>query len=79
MADFAIRTPDTAPEKAKTTLAQVQKKFGFIPNILAIMSNAPALLKGYVAVSEAFEESSLSPTEQTVVLMGASFENSCNY
>jgi len=31
----------------------VQKKFGFTPNLLATMANAPALLSGYVALDSA--------------------------
>jgi uncharacterized peroxidase-related enzyme len=68
-----------APEAAREVLAQVRKKFGFVPNLLGNMAHAPSLLKAYLTVSTLLDESSLTPTERQVVLLAASAENNCGY
>ncbi len=76
---YAVHTVATAPESAKETLAGAQKAFGFLPNLLGVMAEAPSLVKAYVALIGLFEESSLSPSERQTVLLAASYENNCDY
>jgi hypothetical protein len=45
MSTFTIHTIDTA--KSKPLLENTQKTVGFIPNMHAIMAEAPSLLEGY--------------------------------
>jgi uncharacterized peroxidase-related enzyme len=77
--NYPVNTIETAPESARPTLAAAQKGFGFLPNLLAVMSTAPALLEGYLTLSRIFDSSSLSPTERQVVLLAVSRENGCAY
>lgn len=79
MGRFELHTVDTAPEGSKGTLQAVEDKDGFAPNLMKEFAGAPAALKGYVALSQAFEESSLSPAEQQLVLVSAAVENECHY
>ncbi len=74
-----VKTIETAPEEAKETLKQVQSAFGFVPNLMGVFANSPETLKAYLNVSELFEATSFSPTEQQVVLLTASYENTCDY
>jgi len=76
---YAVHTVATAPESAKETLAGAQKAFGFLPNLLGVMAEAPALLKAYRALAGLFEETSFTPTERQIVLLTASYENGCTY
>ncbi|MDP2740146.1 MAG: carboxymuconolactone decarboxylase family protein [Pseudorhodobacter sp.] len=76
---YPVNTLDTAPEATKPILIAAQKGFGFLPNLLAVMSTAPALLEGYMTLSRIFDSSSLSPTERQIVLLAASRENGCAY
>lgn len=69
----------TAPEATRDVLTQARRKFGFVPNLLGVMANAPSLLKAYLTVSSLFDESSLTPTERQVVLLAASAQNNCGY
>lgn len=68
-----------APEPAREVLGKVKKNFGFIPNLLGNMANAPPLLKAYLAVGTLFDQTSLTPTERQVVLLTVSAENGCGY
>jgi len=79
MSEFTFHEKSNAPEKAKPLLEKAEQGFGFIPNILKGMAEAPGLLEGYMTLSGLFEQTELSPTEQQVVLMAASHENQCHY
>ena len=79
MAEFTIHTVDTAPEGSKQILEGAAGKYGFTPNLLAVLAESPAALKAYTSLAGAVGETSLSPTEQQVVLMTTSFENGCTY
>lgn len=76
---FPVHTVATASPEARETLTGAEKAFGFVPNLLGTMAEAPALLKGYLALSRLFDESSLSPTERQLVLLTVSYENACAY
>lgn len=76
---WTLHSPETAPEAARTPLAQASEKFGRVPNLLAAMAESPALLNGYLAVASAFRGSSLSPLEQHVVLQTVNATNTCHY
>lgn len=76
---YNIHTETTAPESARQILTQVKGKFGFIPNLLGTMANAPALLKGYLTLAEIFDSSSFTPTERQIVLLATSRANGCAY
>jgi|GEM_PF-2188177 len=43
---YTIHTAETAPEPARELLEQTQKAYGFLPNLLGVMAEAPALLDG---------------------------------
>lgn len=76
---YTVHTPETAPETARPFLEGAQKKFGFVPNLLGIMADAPAVLKSYLTLVEIFESTSFSPTERQIVLLATSHVNGCAY
>ncbi len=79
MTDFTIHTKDSAPDASKDLLGAAQAEFGFVPNLLGEMADAPSLLKAYWAVREALQSSSLTPQEQQVVVLTVSYVNECTY
>lgn len=76
---YPVHTPETAPESARATLEGAAKAYGFVPNLLGVMAEAPALVQAYTAVSRLFEQTSLTPTERQVVLLTVSAHNGCTY
>lgn len=78
---FQIRVLDVeaAPAAARNMLKAAHDKFGFVPNLLGVMANAPALLEGYLALSTIFDKTSLSPTERQIILLATSYDNGCDY
>ncbi len=77
--NYKVHDIASAPEGAKPTLTAAQQAYGFLPNLLGVMAEAPALLKGYATLSKIFEESSFSPAERQVVLLTTSYTNECGY
>jgi len=78
MSRFPIHTARTAPE-AKDLIETAQNAFGFLPNLLGTMAEAPALLEGYMTLATIFDQTDLSPTERQIVLMVNNRLNGCTY
>jgi uncharacterized peroxidase-related enzyme len=76
---LTVHSETTAPDASKPILEGVRKAYGFLPNMLGTMAEAPALLKGYQTLGKIFQESSLSAAEQQVVILTTSYENACTY
>jgi uncharacterized peroxidase-related enzyme len=70
---------ETAPEKSRPLLENVQKSFKFIPNLFGVFANSPVLLEGYLGLEKAFDKGSLSAVERQIILLSASVENRCGY
>ena len=79
MSEFTVHTIESAPAASRDTLAAVQNKYGFIPNLLGELAEVPAALKAYTILSELLGQTSLTPIEQQVVLAAASIANGCEY
>ena len=73
------QTIASAPAGSRATLENIQKGFGFIPNLMATFANSPAVLNGYMGLDAAWEQSSLSAKERQVILLAASVANHCSY
>ena len=76
---YPVHTVETAPAAAMETLAAAKKGLGFVPNLFAVMAEAPALVKAYTTLSRIFDEASFSATERQVVLLTVSYVNGCEY
>jgi uncharacterized peroxidase-related enzyme len=79
MSELTLHTVETAPEGARQTLRTIESSYGFVPNLMAVLAESPVALGAYTNLSQLFESSSLTPTEQQVVLLTVSFENGCDY
>ena len=56
---FAPLGVETAPEKSRPILENIQKSFKFIPNLFGVFANSPVLLEGYLGLEKAFDKGSL--------------------
>ena len=79
MTTFTTHTVESAPEASKEILEGAQSGLGFVPNLLATMSEAPALLEGYTTLAGILNKSDLSETERQIVLMTNNRLNGCSY
>ena len=76
---WPVHDATTAPEAAKPALEAVRQRYGAIPNIFGVMAGSPALLNGYLALTEAYEGGELTPEQRDVILIAASMVNGCGY
>ncbi|GHF17946.1 hypothetical protein GCM10017044_10550 [Kordiimonas sediminis] len=79
MTNFTTYTIDTAPVKAKPFLEGAKNVYGFVPNLLGTMAEAPALLEGYLTLAGIFDKTSLTETERQIILMTNNRLNGCTY
>lgn len=80
MTDFNTHTIESAPENSKPHLEKSRKAYGFVPNLLGVMAESPALLEAYLMLSEIFDrKSGLSTTEQQIIAMTNNRLNGCTY
>ena len=79
MTQFTIHTKETAPKESLEILETTEKAYGFIPNLVAVLAESPAGVKGYRTLMDTFDESSLTPTERQIVLLAVSRYNECHY
>ncbi len=79
MSRFKTHTKDTAPQGGGEILENVEKAYGFVPNLMAKMVAAPAAANAYTTLGKIFEGTSFSPTERQVVLLTISRANGCEY
>lgn len=79
MSQFDVHTKETASTESAELLATAEKAFGFVPNLLGVMAESPAMVKAYMTMGQLFDESSFSATERQVVILTISRFNKCDY
>ena len=79
MPTYQIHTIASAPEKSKAALEQLQQAFGFIPNLVASISNSPKLVTALVGVFQQVHSNSLTEQEIQIVLLTDAVANSSAY
>jgi len=79
MSDFTFYSIETASEEAKPILKQIEKGFGFVPNLFAYMAEAPTTLEAYLSLNSIIDKTSLTPAQQQVALLAVSVENGCEF
>jgi alkylhydroperoxidase family enzyme len=76
MSSYRIHTIESAPEKSKAPLQDLQKAFGFIPNLVGAMAASPVLISALVPVFHKVHSGSFSEAEVQVVLLTNAVTNS---
>ena len=79
MAEFTLYNSENAPEASKPFLEKSVKAFGMIPNLHAVMAEAPGLLDGYQQLHQLAQESAFTTEELTVVWQAINVEHGCHY
>lgn len=76
---FNVHTIESAPGKSAEILGQVKSKLGFVPNLMGVFAESPEILQAYLALGELVDQTTLTPLERQIALIGASVANSCDY
>ena len=77
-----IPTPATieaAPAASQPLLEAVKKQLGVAPNMFRLISNSPAALRGYLDLSAALGQGSLSAATRERIALAVADVNGCGY
>lgn len=77
--DFNIYTKEEAPQESQPLLEAAEQQMGFVPNLLGELAESPAVLEGYLSLSEIVGKTDLTPVEQQLAILAVSVENDCHY
>lgn len=69
----------SADTAVKATLAAVKAKIGMVPNLFATFAQAPAVLNGYLALSDNLSKGVLTAKQREIVALSLAQANSCHY
>lgn len=76
---YSVHDKSSAPANARALLEKAESAYGFVPNLLGVMAESPALLEAYMTMGEIFEKTDFSASEKQVVLLAVSADNECGY
>lgn len=79
MSRLPLRTVEDAPEAAKAGVASAEKANGFLPNLIALLANAPTALETYQTVSGINARSDLKLAEREAVQITAAAIHGCGF
>jgi uncharacterized peroxidase-related enzyme len=79
MTVFPIHTIDSAPDKSRVVLQNVQATIGVIPNLAAAMAESPTLVRAFFTVREIYESGTLSAADIQVLSVANAVENDCEW
>jgi len=79
MTQFTLYTAETASDEVNALFEKSINDFGMVPNLHAVMAEAPALLDSYQQVHTLFQSTSFNADELTVVWQTINVEHKCHY
>jgi alkylhydroperoxidase family enzyme len=79
MSHYPVHTIASAPEKSRPALEQLQKAFGVLPNLPAVLANSPKLINSLVELFGQVHSPGLSEAENEIVLLTDAVTNSSTY
>lgn len=77
MERFPVHTIDSAPEGSRSTLRDVQARFGAIPNLAGALATSPVLLQSFLGIFDKVHGGSFSEPQIQTVLLTDAVTNGC--
>ncbi|HBU79647.1 MAG TPA: peroxidase, partial [Muricauda sp.] len=71
--------PKVATGRSKELFDGIQAKLGMVPNMMKTMGNSPAVLEGYLNLSDALGKGSLGGKLGELLALSVAESNACNY
>jgi uncharacterized peroxidase-related enzyme len=76
---FTMLDAAAAPAASAEILNNVQKAWGFVPNLHRILAESPAALEAYTTLWGIAEKTGFTPQERNLVYLAIIYENECTY
>jgi AhpD family alkylhydroperoxidase len=77
--NFPVHTIESAPERSKPALQQLQSAFGMIPNIAGAMATSPVLISSLVGLFGNVHGGSFTEPQVQTVLLTDAVVNACTW
>jgi AhpD family alkylhydroperoxidase len=77
MVCFPIHSIESAPERSKPALEQLQQAFGFVPNLVGAIANSPVLTNSLVGLFQNVHGGSFTEAEIQALLLTNAVTNAC--
>lgn len=78
-AGFKRHTPGSAEGESRELLQQIEKNYGFVPELFTYMAESPIALKAYMQLDALLRDATLTPAQCQIALLTASTVNDCNF
>jgi uncharacterized peroxidase-related enzyme len=79
MSRIASVIPANTDPKVAATLSQIKANLGNVPNVFALLANAPVALDGYLSLSKALSRGRLTARQREILALATAQENECQY
>jgi alkylhydroperoxidase family enzyme len=79
MATFPVLTMESAPERSKPALQQLQAAFGMLPNLVGAMATSPVLINSLVGLFRNVHGGSFTEAQVQTVLLTDAVTNACTW
>ena len=79
MTNFPVHTIDSAPERSKPPMRQLQSAFGMIPNLIGAMATSPVLINSLVGLFGNVHGASFTEAQVQTVLLTDAVTNACSW
>jgi uncharacterized peroxidase-related enzyme len=79
MSRIATVIPADANPKVVGTLSQIKASVGHLPNVFALLANAPVALDGYLSFSRSLSRGRLTARQRELLALEIAQENECQY
>ena len=76
---FMLHDIKSAPAASAEILNDVQKTWGFVPNLHRVLAESPTALNAYTTLWGIAEKTSFTPQERNIVYLAIIYENECTY
>jgi AhpD family alkylhydroperoxidase len=79
MTNFPVHTMESAPQRSKPALQQLQSAFGMIPNIAGAMATSSVLINSLVGLFQNVHGGSFTEAQVQTVLLTDAVTNACTW
>lgn len=76
---FEVLATAAAPAESAAILGDIQKGWGFVPNLHRVLAASPAALEAYAALWGIAEKTGFSAIERNIAYLAIIYENECTY
>jgi len=76
---FELLDSSTAPAASAAILDEVERGWGFVPNLHRVLANSPAALEAYATLWGIAERTSFTAAERNIAYLAIIYENECTY